>query len=271
MADAPIEVSRPRMNWRLAVTVTVVLTLLFAIQQWAGGQNQPTFAVALERQSVIWFSWLLLLPGVVAVARRYPIGGAPRRRWLLKQLGLALLFSILHSFLVSAIRHLLGINLVGSVVEGALNLLIAQPGRNFLTYAFLATAYHAVAYHRAVRERDLRAARLELDLAEAKLASLESRLRPHFLFNTLNAIAALIRDDPATAESMVEQLSELLRASLRADPGVEIRLDEELHLVEQYLAIQRVRFNDRLRAALRATDEAREGLVPQLILQPIVG
>ena len=258
------------MNWRLAVTVTVVLTLLFAIQQWAGGQNQPTFAVALERQSVIWFSWLLLLPGVVAVARRYPIVGAPRKRWLLKQLGLALLFSILHSFLVSAIRHLLGINLVGSVVEGALNLLIAQPGRNFLTYAFLATAYHAVAYHRAVRERDLRAARLELDLAEAKLASLESRLRPHFLFNTLNAIAALIRDDAATAESMVEQLSELLRASLRADPGVEIRLDEELHLVEQYLAIQRVRFNDRLRAALRATDEAREGLVPQLILQPIV-
>lgn len=270
MAEATLELPPPKVNWRIAVSVTVVLTVLFAVQQWVVGPNQPSFLVALERQSVIWLTWLLLLPALIAVARRYPIVGAPRRRWLLKQLGLALLFSFVHSLLVSAIRHLLGINLVDSILEGALNLFAGQPGRNFLTYGFVATAYHAVAYHRAVRERDLRASRLEVDLAEAKLASLESRLRPHFLFNTLNTIAALIRDDPSTAESMVGQLSELLRASLRADPGAEIRLDEELHLVEQYLSIQRVRFNDRLNAGLRATDEARQALVPQLILQPIV-
>jgi len=270
MADVAIGSSPPRVNWRVAVTCTVVLTLLFAIQQWLGGGVDISFPVALERQSVIWLTWLALLPAVIAAARRYPVVEASRRRWLLRQLGLALVFSAVHSFLVSAIRHLLGINLVGSVIEGALNLFFLQPGRNFLTYAFIATAYHAVAYHKAVRERDLRAVRLEVDLAEAKLASLESRLRPHFLFNTLNTIAALIRDDPTAAEVMLGQLSDLLRASLRADPGAEIRLDEELHLVGQYLAIQRVRFQDRLNVGLQATDDARQALVPQLILQPVV-
>jgi LytS/YehU family sensor histidine kinase len=270
MADAAIDSPTPKVNWRVALTCTVVLTVLFAIQQWLSGPNQPSFPIALERQTVIWFTWLALLPAVIAVARRYPVLGAPRKRWLLRQFGLGLVFSAAHSFLVSMIRHLLGINVVGGVIEGTLNLFLSQPGRNFLAYAFMAMAYHAVAYHKAVRERDLRAVRLEVDLAEAKLASLESRLRPHFLFNTLNTIAALIRDDPAAAETMLGQLSDLLRASLRADPGAEIQLAEELHLVEQYLAIQRVRFNDRLEIGLRATDEARWALVPQLILQPVV-
>lgn len=270
MADVLSDSAPPKVNWRVALSCTVLLTVLFAIQQWASGPNQPSFLVSLERQTVIWFTWLLLLPAVIAVARRYPVLGAPPKRWLLKQFGLSLVFSATHSILVSSIRHLLGINIVDSVIEGALNLFISQPGRNFLTYAFIAMAYHAVAYHKAIRERDLRAVRLEVDLAEAKLATLENRLRPHFLFNTLNTIAALIRDDPAAAETMLGQLSDLLRASLRADPGAEIQLAEELHLVEQYLSIQRVRFNDRLTIGLRATDEARQALVPQLILQPVV-
>jgi LytS/YehU family sensor histidine kinase len=127
-----------------------------------------------------------------------------------------------------------------------------------------------VAYHRAVREQDLRAARLEVDLAEAKLASLEGRLRPHFLFNTLNTIGALIREDPGAAEVMLGQLSELLRASLRSDPTREVRLADELSLVEHYLSIQRVRFQERLRVSLDATESARQALVPQLLLQPLV-
>src|SRR5262245_11150442 len=201
MADLAIDSSPPRVNWRIAVTCTVVLTVLFAVQQWVGGNANISLPVALERQVVVWFSWLALLPAVTAAARRYPILGAPRKRWLLRQIGLGLLFSALHSLLVSLIRHILGINLIDSVIEGAINLFFSQPGRNFLTYAFIATAYQGVAYHKAVRERDLRTVRLEVDLAEAKLASLESRLRPHFLFNTLNTIAALVRDDPAAAET----------------------------------------------------------------------
>jgi len=270
MADDAIDSAPPKVDWRFALTCTVVLTVLFAIQQWLFGTANISLAVALQRQSVIWFVWLGLLPAMITVARRNPIVGAPRKRWLLRQVGLAMIFSGAHSLLVSLIRHILGIAMVDSVLEGAMNLFLSRPGQNLLTYCFIATAYHAAAYHKAIRERDIRAVRLEVDLAEAKLASIESRLRPHFLFNTLNTIAALIRDDPAAAETMLGQLSDLLRASLRSDPGAEIQLAEELHLVEQYLAIQRVRFNDRLTIGLRATEEAKQALVPQLILQPVV-
>jgi len=260
----------PRVNWRFATACTAVLTLLFAVQQWATGRDVPSFAVAVERQSIVWGVWLAFVPLILATARRYPFVGAPRKRWLLRQFLLATVFSIAHSFAVAILRHLLGIAVIDSIFEGALNLIISQPGRNYLTYAFIAVSYQAVAYHRAVRDHDLRAARLELDLAESKLANLEGRLRPHFLFNTLNSIAALIREDPTAAEAMVTQLSELLRASLRNDASREVRLDEELRLVEQYLAIQSVRFQDRLDVTIDADEDVRRGYVPHLILQPLV-
>lgn len=273
MSGPPLSPKPPRVDWRLAVTCAVVLTVVFSIQQWATGgtRNLPmSFSTAFERQGVIWLSWLILTPLVIAVARRYPVFEAPRKRWLVWQILFATVFAVTHSLLVSIIRHALGVALVDNVIEGALNLIISQPGRNFLTYAFIATAYHALAYHRAVRERDLRAARLEVDLAEAKLSSLESRLRPHFLFNTLNAIVALVRENPTGAEMMIGQLSDLLRASLKADPTREIPLDEEMRLAEQYLAIEQVRFQDRLHVSLEATDAAKRAYVPQLILQPLV-
>ena len=273
MANEPIDSAPPKVDWRFALTCTLLLTLLFAVQQSlasTGTGREISLPTALQRQTVIWFVWLGLLPAMIATARRSPILGAPRKRWLLRQFGLAMMFSAAHSILVALIRHMLGIAIVDTVMEGAVNLFLSRPGQNFLTYVFISIAYQGAAYHKAIRERDLRAVRLEVDLAEAKLATLENRLRPHFLFNTLNTIAALIRDDPSAAETMLGQLSDLLRASLRADPGAEIQLAEELYLVEQYLSIQRVRFNDRLTIGLRATDEAKQALVPQLILQPVV-
>jgi sensor histidine kinase YesM len=260
----------PRVDWRLATTCTAILILLFGIQSWVSGVNVPSFAVALERQSIVWGVWLALVPLVVATARRYPFVGALRKRWLLQQFLLATAFAIIHSFAVAILRHLLGIAVIDSLLEGAINLIVSQPGRNYLTYAFISVTYQAVAYHRAVRDRDMRAARLELDLAESKLANLEGQLRPHFLFNTLNSIAALIREDPAAAEAMVGQLSDLLRASLRTDANREVRLDEELRLVEQYLAIQSARFQDRLNVTIDASEDVRRGYVPHLILQPLV-
>jgi LytS/YehU family sensor histidine kinase len=157
-----------------------------------------------------------------------------------------------------------------NIVDAIFTSLVLGLGANYLRYTLIAVAYQAVVYHRTVRERDAQAARLQVDLAEAKLATLEGRLRPHFLFNTLNAIAALIRDDPAAAEQMIGQLSDLLRASLKADPIREVALSDEITLVEQYLAIQQARFQGRLRTTLCASDAARRAYVPYLILQPLV-
>ena len=105
--------------------------------------------------------------------------------------------------------------------------------------------------------------------AEARLTSLESRVQPHFLFNTLNSIAALIHEDPAGAERMTGQLASLLRSSLDQQTPL-VPLDEELQSVRNYLEIERVRFGDRLRYHISADRAAGDVRVPRLAVQTLV-
>lgn len=103
----------------------------------------------------------------------------------------------------------------------------------------------------------------------ARLAELQSRIRPHFLFNTLNSAIALVRAEPARAEELLEDLSELFRSAL-SDPQKEVTLAQELHLAERYLAIEQVRFGDRLRLSWALDPRANTARLPPLILQPLV-
>lgn len=111
-----------------------------------------------------------------------------------------------------------------------------------------------------------------LKLADtARLRALQSNLNPHFLFNALNGIATLIREKDANAASaMVDALSAFLRSTLQRVDTPEIQVREELQLIEQYLRIQRFRFGERLRAAVDASPDALDALIPTLILQPLV-
>jgi sensor histidine kinase YesM len=106
--------------------------------------------------------------------------------------------------------------------------------------------------------------------AEAQLASIESRVQPHFLFNTLNSIAALVHDDPAGAERMTGQLASLLRSALDSTATPLVPLDEELRVVRAYLDIERVRFGDRLRYAVDLGEGTASALVPRMALQTLV-
>jgi signal transduction histidine kinase len=113
-------------------------------------------------------------------------------------------------------------------------------------------------------------ARVAQSAAEAQLASLESRVQPHILFNTLNSIAALVHEDPAGAERMTTQLASLMRSSLDGQPAALVPLDEELRVLRDYLEIERVRFGGRLRYRIDAGDGASAALVPRLSLQTLV-
>jgi two-component system sensor histidine kinase AlgZ len=105
---------------------------------------------------------------------------------------------------------------------------------------------------------------------KAEVDALQARIRPHFLFNSMNTIASLVRSDPATAERAVEDLSELFRAALGAGHG-ESTLAEEIHLTERYLAIETLRLGDRLRVDWQVADDApRELRLPRLVLQPLL-
>lgn len=122
----------------------------------------------------------------------------------------------------------------------------------------------------ALRTKQLEEERARKLAIEAQLASLESRVHPHFLFNTLNSISALVHDDPAAAERVVGQLASLLRSSLDSGSMPLVRLDEELGVVRNYLEIERVRFGDRLRYAIESPDDLSAALVPRLSLQTLV-
>jgi two-component system LytT family sensor kinase len=115
-----------------------------------------------------------------------------------------------------------------------------------------------------------RAAQLETQLAQAQLEALKMQLHPHFLFNTLNAVAALQLEDPETARRMLVRLSDFLRATLESAGVHEVTLSREVDFVSRYLEIERVRFPKKLAVEIEIDPGARDALVPNLILQPIV-
>jgi len=138
-------------------------------------------------------------------------------------------------------------------------------------YFALVGIEHAVFYFAQSRERETQAARLAAQLAEARLGALRMQLNPHFLFNSLNAITVLVRDqNTADASRMLELLSDLLRQVLRADTTHETTLAEELEFLERYLAIEQVRFSDRLHPRIAVDPGIAGAAVPRFILQPLV-
>jgi signal transduction histidine kinase len=194
------------------------------------------------------------------------------------------------TYWAAMVAALLAIAIAGSIV--AICLLIGVgyiPARAFndwflgslrisiaatLTFGLFATAYETLRARLEVatialrtKERDEAEARRMA--VEAQLASLESKVNPHFLFNTLNSIAALVHDDPAAAERMTTQLAALMRSSLDQDASL-VTVDEELRLVRAYLEIERVRFGDRLRYDVTADEGAESARVPRLSVQTIV-
>jgi two-component system LytT family sensor kinase len=120
------------------------------------------------------------------------------------------------------------------------------------------------------RARALRESRLEADLARAQLQLLRAQLEPHFLFNTLHAIATLMRGNPAAAERMTLLLSDLLRRALRERDENEVPLREELEFLDRYIEIEQVRFRERLVVERQIQPESLEAMVPPLLLHPLV-
>ncbi len=124
--------------------------------------------------------------------------------------------------------------------------------------------------HDAPREGELAASRLESQLAQANLRMLKMQLHPHFLFNTLNAISSLMHSDVEAADRMIVRLSDLLRMALEKDDRHQVPLESELDFLHRYLAIEQIRFRDRLKVDIDVEPVCLPAQVPRLILQPLV-
>jgi sensor histidine kinase YesM len=141
---------------------------------------------------------------------------------------------------------------------------------DLLAYGAIIGLLHSIHFYRRFRERERRALVLESSLANARLDALRAQLHPHFLFNSLNAIAALLRRDPRLAEATLISLSDLLRLALSQAEKQEVTLREEMNFVDRYLEIQQTRFGDKLRLQRDVAPATLDCLVPTLLLQPLV-
>jgi LytS/YehU family sensor histidine kinase len=159
----------------------------------------------------------------------------------------------------------------GNLSADYLNWILTSVPWSVFMYFTVLGCVHAFSYFVEAREREAHASRLAAQLAEARLGALRMQLNPHFLFNSLNAIAVLVRDqNTRDASRMLELLGGVLRQVLHGEKRQEITLEDELRFIEKYLAIEQVRFSDRMHVRWAIDPLLNDALVPEFILQPLV-
>jgi len=222
---------------------------------------------------VYWYIPALLAPFIMDFALRSQPGRVRWPRQVAVHLAGALSYSVVHTAILLGLRSVLIRELpptVASWRDFALIHYLTQLDWLLMTYLFLVGLAHALAYRRESEQRALDTAQLETRLMEAQLQALQRQLHPHFLFNTLNTIAGLIRSDVEAADRMIDHLGDLLRMTLHTSSTQEVALTEELEVLRKYLAIEQTRFGSRLKVSLHIQSETLDAKVPNLLLQPLV-
>jgi sensor histidine kinase YesM len=226
------------------------------------------------------YVWALLTPLPLWLGKRLPL---QRRNWV-RRTAIHLIFAIGISVgqlaIEAAILYLLGMfpTIMTGFVPTFFFLLIIAFHQGVINYFLVIGIQYGISYYRQYQERAQRALRLELNASElqrqlvnARLGALKMQLQPHFLYNTLNAIMVLVRQQKGRqAEEMLARLSDLLRCVLEDVEAQEVPLRRELEYLRLYLSIEEVRFPDRLRAEISANTAILDAAVPQMGLQPIV-
>jgi two-component system, LytTR family, sensor kinase len=223
-------------------------------------------------------AWGLLGLVLLGLANRRPIESFAWSQW--RVWGLHLLASVAVAALGLLVAYVISL-LVQSrewkeplsramVLKGLPRFYRAYFHTNLLFMWAVVAAFHGLRIYRRYKVREVEAARLETRFAEAQNLALRMQLQPHFLFNTLNSISALVHSNPDGADEMISRLGDFLRTTLDAPPEELVTLRRELAFIQDYLAIEQIRFQDRLRVESQIPAELMDLRVPSFILQPIV-
>lgn len=265
----------------LLAGVFLAVTLFFTTSNFFYFRLQPEgYRLSLLQDfllyAVRWLPWVLVAPAAIRLGRRFPLRG---RRWpgpaavhLAAALALAAVQSLLSYGLYRlAVERAVGLPPgEGEIMRSAWLTGLNYLHNNLVTYFVIVGVVWGLDSLRLSRERELAAERLETELARARLLALQSQVHPHFLFNTLHMISAVVYRDAALADRLIDRLSGLLRAGLEAPAAPRVPLSRELEILDLYLDIMRARFGDRLAVALSIAPDALPALVPSFSLQPLV-
>jgi signal transduction histidine kinase len=249
--------------------VGLVFAGQYALMQLGSERRLPLHQLVVG-ELVSWIPCALLTPAIVAAALRVRAAGLSLPRVLLLHLIGAAVFVVVGGALMGTVEHLLPWTRAETALAAAGSGILGYLGPDLLIYCQVVAATEAFAHAWESRHRGIAAATYARQLAEARLHVLSAQLQPHFLFNTLHAISALVYEDPARAERLLARLSEMLRLTLRSGTRVETTLEEELALLRRYAEIQEARYGERLRVAFEVEPGVRGAMVPRLILQPLV-
>lgn len=223
-------------------------------------------------------AWILLGIPTIFAAVRIPFTSGDWKRVVVVHAviccSIAAIHSIIHAYLAGVIGVCQQMPAFAGrpfdLSEHILFNLVLRFHRNVLTYAAIIGSVQGIRYYIAYRDRQLHSSILEKQLAEARLQAVKLQLQPHFLFNTMHTVSSLIQSDPDTATRMIVRLSELLRMTLTEIDVQEHTLSQEMKLVEKYLEIEKVRFEDKLNISVDLAEGTGNCRVPNLLLQPLV-
>jgi two-component system, LytTR family, sensor kinase len=281
----------PRLRPWMIVSAAWIVPAVFAVINRIAQARLQGWEPATYRELLFEFGdWLLyafLTPGVFVISKKWPLTRPHLARRALLHFFFSLLFCVAWATCGQVLRLIL-IRVFAphiyhaAVQEGAAKFWL-QFGVEWLSWIFTTLPFgvavylcvvgieHATRYFIDAREREVQVARLSEQLSSARFAALQAQLNPHFLFNTLNTITVLVRDDDRQgAVSIIEHLSELLRRTLSRHRANEVTLGEELDLVRQYVAIEQARFSDRLQPEFRIPESLMPAAVPSFALQHLV-
>ncbi|HEY4219201.1 MAG TPA: histidine kinase [Gemmatimonadaceae bacterium] len=254
--------------------VATIIALVYSVERYFYSRalgDTVSFVQLVPTELVFTYAWALLTPLAMYTAKRFPVWGRGRGRNWAVQLSAMIAFMLVHVAVFCAVVAAIH----GRATFAALprffgESLLSLAVLDSLVYCVLVVVHHAVVYYRVSKDRALRSAQLESSLAQTQLHMLRMQLQPHFLFNTLHSISALMHKDVQRADSMVAALSDLLRLSLENIGAQEVPLQSELDFLQRYTEIMSIRFGDRLQVSLDVDPNVRDARVPNLFLQPLV-
>lgn len=263
--------TRLALIWGIWTFIGIVFTLQSYFTSYRS--EQPMSLLDAAYLQFTWsYLWALATPLVLWAASRLPI---ERSNWLRPSL-LHLLISLGLSIIVTALGHVLVWLYWGHQLGRPFS--FARMGRfvvaNFSEgigiYMLIALLSYSFSYYRRYRQSQIKTLQLEAQLSHAQLQALKMQLHPHFLFNTLHSISALLNKDPESARKMITRLGDFLRLTLENSGSQEVTLEQEMAFLSCYLEIERIRFQDRLLTRIDVPQQTLDAKVPNLILQPIV-